>query len=372
MTFRGALRCESRRNELTVDLRTPNSDVKTTAAVLVQTGRPLELAELEVPALKAGQVLVEIACSGVCHTQLLECRGERGEDPYLPHCLGHEASGTVLDAGRGVTKCRPGERVILSWIKGRGADVPGTIYDWNGRAVNAGGVTTFSRHAVVSENRVSALPAEIDLRDAALIGCAVATGAGAVFNTAKLAGGNSVAVFGAGGIGLCAVLAAATVGAKPVIAVDVNPARLQAAAALGATHSFDAAAVDPVEAIRELLPQGVDVAIEASGRPDVMRLALAAVRPRGGTAVVIGNARHGERLEIDPRELNQGKRLLGTWGGDSDPDRDFPRYCKLIAEGRFRLEQLRGDLFPLSDINAALQALETGRAVRPLIDMSPG
>jgi len=131
--------------------------MKTIAAVLEQLGRPLVLAELDVPALKPGQVLVEIALAGVCHTQLLECRGYRGQDPFLPHGLGHEGSGTVQEVGPGVTKCRPGDRVALSWIKGSGADVPGTVYSWNGRSVNAGGVTTFARHAVVSENRVTVL-----------------------------------------------------------------------------------------------------------------------------------------------------------------------------------------------------------------------
>ncbi len=129
--------------------------MKTTAAILVETGKPLELAELDIPALKPGQVLVEIAFSGVCHTQLSEVRGHRGQDNFLPHCLGHEASGTVRELGAGVTKVADGDRVVLSWIKGSGANVPGTVYGWDGRKVNAGGVTTFMRHAVISENRLT-------------------------------------------------------------------------------------------------------------------------------------------------------------------------------------------------------------------------
>src|SRR5882724_3599700 len=129
------------------------TDMKTTAAVLVELGQPLELADLDIPVLKPGQALIEVAYSGVCHTQVGEARGHRGEDKFLPHCLGHEGSGVVREIGPGVSKVKPGDRAILSWIKGSGADVPGTVYDWNGRTVNAGGITTFATYSVISENR---------------------------------------------------------------------------------------------------------------------------------------------------------------------------------------------------------------------------
>ena len=132
--------------------------MKTEAAVLVETGKPLELVSLEIPPLSRGQCLVEVAYSGACHTQILEARGRRGEDPWLPHCLGHEASGIVLEVGDGVTRASPGDRVALSWIKANGVEAGGSTYDWNGKTVNAGAVTTFQRHTVVSENRVTALP----------------------------------------------------------------------------------------------------------------------------------------------------------------------------------------------------------------------
>lgn len=344
--------------------------MKTTAAVLVQPNAPLELAELEVPALQTGQVLVEIAFSGVCRTQLLECRGHRGEDRFLPHCLGHEGSGIVREIGTGVTKCKPDDRVILSWMKGSGQDVPGTVYDWDGRRVNAGGVTSFARHSVVSENRIVVIRGPIELRDAAFLGCAVPTGAGAVFHTAAVRRGQSVAVFGTGGIGLCSVMAAASISAAPIIAVDVNRDRLEAASQAGATHLIDASTTDSVAAIRDICSDGIDFSIEATGRPAVMLQALAAVRSRGGAAIIVGNARHGERIELDPAELNQGKRLLGTWGGDNQPDRDFPRYEELVAGGSMNLQPLLSEPYPLSQINQALEDLECGHVVRPIVDMN--
>lgn len=344
--------------------------MKTLSAVLVELGQPLVLAELDIPLLRPGQVLVEIAFSGVCHTQVLECRGYRGEDRYLPHCLGHEGSGIVCDVGPGVTKVKAGDRVILSWMKGSAADVAGTVYHWDGRAVNAGAITTFNRHSVISENRLTVMPEGVGMREAAMVGCAVATGVGVVFNTAQPRPSQAIAVFGVGGIGLCAIAGAEIAGAIPIIAVDVRGSRLALARQMGATHDIDAGTVDPVEEIRRICSGGVDFAIEASGRPDVMRQALESVRSQGGTAAVVGNARYGESLVLDPRQLNQGKRLLGTWGGDNWPDRDFMRYCKLLTSGRLTLDPILSKPYQLHEINRAIDDLEAGTVARPLIDMA--
>ena len=164
-------------------------------------------------------------------------------------------------------------------------------------------------------------------------------------------------------------MAAAISQTSPIIAVDVNPQRLQIAQQLGATHTINASSGDAVEQIRQIVSGGVDFAIEASGRPEVMCQALAAVRDRGGTAVVIGNARFGERMELDPRELNHGKRLLGTWGGDSQPERDFLRFQQLVISGELELQPLLSEPYRLQDINTALDDLETRRVTRPLIRM---
>ena len=344
--------------------------MKTTAAVLVETGKPLVLAALDIPALKPGQVLVQIAFSGVCHTQVLECRGYRGEDRYLPHCLGHEGSGIVCDVGPGGTKVKAGDRVILSWIRGSGTNVAGTVYRWGDRKVNAGGITTFSRYSVISENRLTVIPEDIPLRDAALLGCAVPTGVGVVFNTAQPKPGQSIAVFGTGGIGLCAVAGAAIAGCTPIIAVDIRPDKLKLARQMGATHRVHAAEVDSVEEVHRVCPGGVDFAIEASGRPEVMLQALYSVRNQGGAAVIVGNARHGERVALDPKQLNLGKQLRGTWGGDNWPDRDFPRYCKLLRAGKLNLEPLLSKTYRLSEVNKAIDELEAGMVARPLIDMT--
>jgi S-(hydroxymethyl)glutathione dehydrogenase/alcohol dehydrogenase len=205
-----------------------------------------------------------------------------------------------------------------------------------------------------------------------LLGCAIPTGFGAVWNSGQAKEGESVVVFGAGGIGLAAIAAAAARSAQPLIAVDVNPARLRLARHFGATACLDPASGDLSTQIRRLCPQGVALSIEATGRTQVMRQALQVVRSRGGTVVVVGNARHGEELAIDPRELNQGKRLLGTWGGDNDPDLDFPRYADHLSRHQLDLTPLTSNTYPLSQINDALDDLEAGCVPRPLIQLNEG
>jgi S-(hydroxymethyl)glutathione dehydrogenase/alcohol dehydrogenase len=341
--------------------------MRTPAAILVDIDR-IVIDDIELPSLKPGQVLVEIKYSGVCHTQLLEVRGHRGKDAYLPHCLGHEGSGIVVEVGEKVEKVKPGDPVILSWIKGSGANVAGSIFDWKGQKVNAGAITTFSKYSIISENRLTPLTKDFPLKDAALLGCAVPTGLGVVFNTARPRSGESLAVFGCGGIGLCAIRGAAIAGCVPIIAIDINPSKLEAARAMGATHLIDASKEDPVEAIGKI--GSLDFAIEASGSPIAMNQALKAVRSQGGSAVIVGNARQGQHLTLDPKELNQGKRILGTWGGDNSPDIHYPRYCNLIRYGQLNLAPMMGNIYPLSQIELALTHLEQGLALRPLIDMS--
>lgn len=341
--------------------------MRTVAAILVDINR-LVIDELEIPALKSGQVLVEIDYSGVCHTQVLEVRGHRGKDAYLPHCLGHEGSGRVVEIGPKVEKVKPGDSVILSWMKGSGANVAGTIYSWKGQNVNAGAITTFSRLAVISENRLTTIPKGLPMKEAALIGCALPTGLGAVFNTAQPQPGQSLAVFGCGGIGLCAIRGAAISGCAPIIAIDLVSTKLETAKQLGATHCIDASKVD---ALQELSKLGLlDFAIEASGSPIAMQQAFQAVRPQGGTAVIVGNARFGSSLSLDPQLFNQGKRLLGTWGGDNQPDLHFLRYCSLIQHGHLSLQPFLTKIYGIHEIEKALTDLEQGLALRPLIDLS--
>ncbi len=195
------------------------------AAVLFRLNEPLQIIDaIEIPSLASGQVLVKVAFSGVCHSQLMEVRGKRGSDPYLPHMLGHEGSGIVMKIGLGVKKVKPGDKVVLGWIKGEGMDVPGTRYKHGDTVINAGGVTTFSDFTVVSENRCVKIPEQVPLDVAVLFGCALPTGAGIITNRIRPEAGSTLAIFGLGGVGMSALMASGLYNCSAVIAVDVEDA----------------------------------------------------------------------------------------------------------------------------------------------------
>jgi S-(hydroxymethyl)glutathione dehydrogenase / alcohol dehydrogenase len=340
------------------------------AAVLVELNRPLELMDLTLPSLKRGQVLVDVHFSGVCHTQINEARGLKGPDRFLPHCMGHEGVGTIATVGEGVTKVAPGDRVVLSWLKGTGADVPGTVYQSTVGSVNSGAIATFMDRTITCENRVTLIPRDIPSREAALLGCAIPTGAGIVLNSAKVQAGQSVAVFGVGGIGLSAVMAAAGLGATPIIAVDISIEKLNKALRMGATHAVNIKDPDPLGAIHALTGgRGVDIAVEAAGRTEVMELAFESVRTGGGQCIIAGNPPVGHTVRLNPFSLIQGRNIRGSWGGDSNPDRDIPRYIDMFRSGSMKLSGMISQEYPLEQVNEALEDLEAGRVFRPILKL---
>lgn len=342
-----------------------------TAAVLVEQRSPLVLASLAPPvALEVGQVLVRVRYSGICGSQLGEIDGVKGEDRYLPHLLGHEGSGEVVAIGPGVRHVAPGEKVVLHWRKGQGIDAPPPRYGWDGRTVNAGWVTTFNNWAVVSENRLTHLPAEADLRIAALLGCAVTTGFGVITNNARVTIGESVVVFGAGGVGLNIVQAAALCSAYPIIAVDRFDNRLALAETLGATHRINTRTEDARARILGILGQvGADVFVENTGSPEVIELGYEITKPQG-RVVLVGVPRQGAKVALFSLPLHFGKKLTGSHGGEALPERDIPRYEALYRHGRLRLDPLLTETFPLAEINKAIGRMRDGSlAGRCLIAM---
>lgn len=344
--------------------------MKTTAAVLTAVNQPLRLMELEIPDLCSGQVLVQIACSGLCRSQLMEVTGQRGTDKYLPHLLGHEGAGQVMAVGAGVTKVKPGDPVILTWIKAQGLDVPGPRYRFENEVINAGPVTTFSAFSIVAENRCVLLPPGIPLDIAALFGCAVPTGAGMVFNSLRPLPTDTLAVFGLGGVGLSALLGACARACAKIIAVDVVPAKLALAAQLGATAYINAHTENVLERIGVLTNgRGVDYAVEACGQTRTIEMAFQSVRKNGGLCVFASHPPQGERICIDPFDLICGKQLRGSWGGESQPDRDAPQWADLYLRGKLPLDRLISHRFPLAQINQAMALLQDGTAERIIIEM---
>ena len=343
------------------------------AAVLTRLDRPLEIISgLEWKAVGRGQVLVKLAYSGVCHSQLMEARGRRGHDAYLPHLLGHEGSGQVLETGADVSKVKVGDFVVLGWIKGRGVEGGAAHYLRDGHTFNAGAVTTFNEFAVVSENRLVLLPPHVPLDVAVLFGCALPTGAGIVLNEIRPVPGAMIGIFGMGGVGLSALMATRLFAPAEVIAIDVVDGKLELAREFGATRTINSSSRDPLPEIASLTDgRGLDYSIDASGVASVIELAFRAVRRNGGLCLFASHPAAGDTICLDPYELICGKQIRGTWGGASEPDEDIPRLATLFVEGTLPLQKLISRRYPLEMINAALDDLEAGGVARPLIEIDP-
>jgi S-(hydroxymethyl)glutathione dehydrogenase/alcohol dehydrogenase len=341
------------------------------AAVLTELKAPLRIVELKMPeALAVGQVLVKVHYSGICGSQLGEIDGAKGEDKYLPHLLGHEASGTVLDVGPGVRHVKVGDKVVLHWRKSVGIESPTPVYHWGDRKVNAGWVTTFNEYAIVSENRVTPIPADSDLEVAALFGCAVTTGFGVVENNAKVRIGESVVVFGAGGIGLNIVQAAALVSAYPIVAVDLYDERLALAKQMGATHLVNSGKTDARQAILDIVGrEGADAFIDNTGKPAIIEMGYQLTKPQGRVTLV-GVPRQGSTINIYSLPLHFGKGLSGSHGGEAVPQADIPRYQKLYGSGRIKLRELITNRYTLDQVNEAIAGMRDGStAGRCLINL---
>jgi len=344
--------------------------LKTRAAILERLNAPLTLAEIKVPDLQCGQVLVEIQRSGICGAQLGEISGAKGPDKYLPHLLGHEGGGIVLQTGPGVTHVRKGDHVVMHWRKGPGIHAAAATYAWDGRPVNSGWVVTFAEMAVVSENRLTPIPKDIPFEIATMMGCAVTTALGLINNLAGVKIGQSVAVLGCGGVGLNVIQGAAMVSADPIIAIDIYDHKLELAREFGATHTINSQNVDLREAVRKIVgASGVDVFVENTG---LVRLIEAAYELTGkvGKTILVGVPRHDQDITIHSLPLHFGKILIGCEGGNADPAVDIPRYLRLYQRGKLDLDRLITHRLQFSEINTALDRVRSGEVGRCVLSMT--
>ena len=344
---------------------------KSRAAVLVAQRAPLELVELDLPEeLSFGQVLVKVHYSGICGAQINEIEGAKGPDKFLPHLLGHEGSGTVVAAGRGVKRVKPGDHVVMHWRQADGVQAEVPAYTWNGRKVNAGWVTTFNNYAIVSENRVTPIPHDFDLRLAPLFGCAVTTAFGVVNNDAHVKIGQSVVVFGVGGVGLNIAQAAAMVSAHPIVAIDLVDSKLDMAMRFGATHCINSAKVNEIAAeIRKIVGDGgADVVVDTTGNARVIEQAYESTHADGKT-ILVGVPKKGDNISIYSLPLHFKRVLTGSHGGGAEPHIDIPRYIGLMQAGKFSLTGLVTHEFKLDQINEAIAVVRSGNAGRVLVAM---
>lgn len=370
---------------------------ETRAAVLVESGRPAPYAEsrpLEIASLRLdppgpGELLVRVRAAGLCHSDLSVINGSRPRP--LPMALGHEAAGEVVATGGG-TEFMPGDRVVLAFVPacghcercvgGRPALCgPGAEANRAGTLLGGGlrfsasdgarpyhhlGVSAFSEHTVVSARSAVRVDPDLPYEIAALFGCAVLTGAGAALYSAAITPGDSVAVFGLGGVGLAALIAAKAAGASTLIGIDVVPHKLELARRLGATEAI-AGGAEAVEQIRELTDGGVEKVIDTTGVVAVLEQAYAATRA-GGTTVSVGLPDPAQRLMLPALSLVAEERTLrGSYLGSCVPRRDVPRFIALYRAGVLPVDALLSDRLDLDEINEGFDRLHTGEAVRQVI-----
>jgi len=341
--------------------------MKTQAAILVEQHRPLVIDEVEIPALGYGQVLVDLSVSRICGSQIGEIDGVKGPDGWLPHLLGHEGGGTVLEVGPEVKHVKPGDRVVLHWREGAGIEARPPVYKWGSRKANAGYVTTFNKYGVISENRLTKVPDDTDYEVCALLADTLTTGIGVIVNDAKVHVGESVVIIGCGGIGLGAVLGAALAGAYPVIAVDICDHKLEKAAQFGATHTINSANSDFSQKVLEILGgHAPDVVIDGTGNPAVIEKAYSLASP-SGRCIIFGVMPHDKRLSINTLPLHFGKVLTGSHGGGCSPAVDIPRYIRMMRAGKFDPKGFVSHRIPLEQINDGIARMRSGEVVHCMI-----
>lgn len=332
------------------------------AAILVEQNQPLIVDEVELPELlDFGQVLVKVQYSGICGSQLGEIAGVKGHDPYLPHLLGHEGSGIVLEVGPHVRQVKKGDHVVLHWRPGNGIEALSPKYHWKGKPLNAGYVTTFNEFAIISENRMTPIPKKYPLQKAPLYGCAVTTGFGVIENNAKLKMGESIVIVGAGGVGLNIIQGACLHSANPVIAIDRIDLRLKLAKQIGATHVINnSTSTDWIDYSKKILGnQGADVVVDNTGNPEIIAQCIQLTKPQGRT-ILIGVPPEGDKTSLHTLQLHFGKILTGSHGGNGNPAIDIHRYMRLEELGKLELKSLITEVIALDDINQAIKDLING------------
>jgi len=374
--------------------------MKVRAAVLNRMGaptpyaesKPLSIAEVDLDPPGPGEVLVKIAAAGLCHSDLSVIDGNRPRP--MPMVLGHEAAGIVEELGPGVEDLAVGDHVVLVFVPSCGHCVPcaegrPALCEPGAAANNAGtllsgarrihcdgvevnhhiGCSAFAEYATVSRRSLVKIDRELPFDEAALFGCAVMTGVGAVINTARVQAGSSVAVIGLGGVGLAALLGAVAAGARNVLAVDLADDKLGLARQLGATETFNAGAPDAVEAIRAATTGGVEYAFEMAGSVRAMEFAYKITR-RGGMTVTAGLPPPAHTFNIPQVNLVAEERTVkGSYVGTCVPTRDIPRYIELYRRGRLPVDRLMSAHLKLDDINIGFDLLHDGKAVRQIVVM---
>lgn len=341
------------------------------AAVLETINAPLVVTEVGLTPLSRGQVLVKVLMSGICGSQLQEIAGHKGNAKFVPHLMGHEGAGMVMEVGEGVTHVKPGDKVVMHWRKGLGIESDFPTYIYKGKKIQSGKVTTFSEYSIVSENRLTPVPHDTPNELCALLGCSLSTALGAVNAEARVLKGESIMVVGAGGLGANLVKAAKLAGASPIISVDIYEHKRDQMKGFGADLYINSATEDIVETLASHDIRDVDVIIDTSGAKKAIEATLPLLSGKG-RFILLGQPKPGETIEIkDALHLfgGEGKSIKATQGGQFKPHEEIPEYLKLHDSGALTVQDLITHRVKLDEVNEAIDLLRKGQASRILIEM---
>jgi S-(hydroxymethyl)glutathione dehydrogenase/alcohol dehydrogenase len=341
------------------------------AAVLEEINGPLTVAEVELGQVSFGQVLVKILVSGICGSQLQEIAGNKGNAKFVPHLLGHEGCGIVEEVGVGVTRVKKGDKVVMHWRKGEGIESDFPNYMFKDKKMPSGKITTFSEYSIVSENRLTPVPADTPNELCALLGCSLSTALGTVNIEANLKLGESLMIIGAGGLGINLIKAGRLVSAYPIISVDIFENKRALAEELGASLFINSKEEDIRTAIEKKFGiKDIDVIIDTSGNPEVLKATIPLLSGTG-RYIMVGQPKPGATVELENAYHffgGVGKVLRATQGGAFSPSTDIPRYVKLYNGGVLKIDGIISHRMKLNDINEAITLVRQGQAGRILID----
>ncbi len=344
------------------------------AAVLTEINSPLEIKEVDLTSLKIGQVKVKILTTGICGAQLQEIKGNKGNAKFIPHLLGHEACGIVEEIGQGVQKVQAGDKVILHWRKSSGIESDFPEYLINGNITKSGKITTFSEKAIISENRLTKVPAETDNDLATLLGCGLSTAFGIISNELNYKLGESGIVIGCGGVGLSVIKGLSLVSCSQILGVDISSAKEKLALEAGADIYLNLRSEDFSQKIEKITRNfKPDFIIDTSGDSASVNYFVNYLSD-AGRIVIVGQFSEANKLVIDePNKMfgAEGKQIIFTQGGNFNPDTDIPRYLSLFSSKKLSVQKLITHRFTLDKINEAISTLANEPTGRVIIDVCP-